>query len=147
MKYQAQRSYVATFKFQALEFVEGEIVELDDDAAEYVERDSPGALVAVRVDNLMEIDGVGKERAAQLRALKILAFAEVVAADVETLSAEMNVTADEVAQWQAQARTLAEPPQDRQVKRAARRRKDREGDPSDAGAMTRNDFRAVINKE
>ncbi len=44
-------------------------------------------------------------------------------------------------------RALDAPPQDRQLKGAARRRKDRAGDPSDQGSMTKNDFKAVVNKE
>ena len=71
---------------------EGEVVELDDELAEALGRDSPGVLGEVK------------------------------------------------------ARALEAPPQDRQVKAAQTRRLDRQGDPSDQGAITKADYKAVKGK-
>lgn len=76
-------------------------------------------------------------------------FGTFEAGDVVDLSTEragdINRDSPGVLVEVAEARALTDPPHDRQVKSPARRR-DRQGDPSDQGAITKDNFKAVVEK-
>lgn len=94
-RYTANWRYESSYKFQPLRLEAGQVVNLDDDVAEHIGRDSPGALTLV-VETPVQVE-------------------------VES------------------ARMVDTPPQDR----AVRRRRDREGDPSDQGPIDKKGFKAV----
>lgn len=112
-------------------YAAGDQVDLADDFAEHINRDAPGTLEPV-IDEPVSPDPEPDS-------------SDEEDASAEDAEEESEGEESEGEEGDAEERQIVAPPADRMVKGA--RRRDREGDPSDEGAITKDDFKAVRDGE
>lgn len=161
-------TYIVQWKYASSQggpWFPGDEIELTSAAAEAINLDSPGVLLgplAGAPDDLTAVAGIGEQAAKALRAGGVWSFAQLAAAQpaelVKILLAQGQLAAGDdadeaelhaarvaaVTGWQNQLAALLQARQDRM--HAATHRRDRVGDPSDQGVMTRADSGMVKDK-
>lgn len=115
-------------------YAEGDQVELADELAEHINRDAPGTLEPV-------IDEPEPEPVAPGTQNEENGSEEQDSEESEEEGEGEERESEDAGDESEKERQVDAPPRDRMVKGA--RRRDRQGDPSDQGAITKDDFKAM----